>query len=137
MRSSVHPPATLECEQLRLPVMLLWLVGFGTILAVLAMLLRTACSRCQVLLPLTARPACTQPRLTARCAPCAVGACLPLPFNHHTTRATWLGSATTCSRAGACPAAVRDAVESTARDVRRGLNVDPMLCGVVVELEQR
>ena len=48
MRSSDHPPATLECEQLRLPVMLLWLVGFGTILAVLAMLLCTACSRCQV-----------------------------------------------------------------------------------------
>ena len=45
MRSSDHPPATLECEQLRLPVMLPWLVGFGTILAVLAMLLRTACSR--------------------------------------------------------------------------------------------
>ena len=57
--SSDHPPATLECEQLRLPVMLLWLVGFGTILAVLAMLLCTACSRCQVLLPPTARLACT------------------------------------------------------------------------------
>ena len=103
MRSSDHPPATLQCEQLRLPVMLRWLVGFGTILPVLAMLILHTASRCQVLFPLTARPACTQPRLTARCAPCAVGACLPLPFNHHTTRATWLGSATTCSRAGACP----------------------------------
>ena len=103
LRSSDHPPATLQCEQLRLPVMLRWLVGFGTILSVLAMLILHTASRCQVLFPLTARPACTQPRLTARCAPCAVGACLPLPFNHHTTRATWLGSATTCSRAGACP----------------------------------
>ena len=103
VRSSVHPPATLECEQRRRPVMLLWLEGFSTILAALAMLLLRPASRCQVLLPLTARPACTQPRLTTRCAPCAVGACLPLPFNHHTTRATWLGSATTCSRAGACP----------------------------------
>ena len=103
VRSSVHPPATLECEQRRRPVMLLWLEGFSTILAALAMLLLRPASRCQVLLPLTARPACTQPSLTAGCAPCAVGACLPLPFNHHTTRATWLGSATTCSRAGACP----------------------------------
>ena len=103
VRSSVHPPATLECEQRRRPVMLLWLEGFSTILAALAMLLLRPASRCQVLLPLTARPACTQPSLTAGCAPCAVGACLPLPFNHHTIRATWLGSATTCSRAGACP----------------------------------
>ena len=78
MRSSVHPPATLECEQRRRPVMLLWLEGFSTILAALAMLLLRPASRCQVLLPLTARPACTQPSLTARCAPCAVGACLPL-----------------------------------------------------------
>ena len=39
MRSSDHPPVTLQCEQLRLPVMLLWLEGFSTILAVLAMLL--------------------------------------------------------------------------------------------------
>ena len=102
LRSSVHPPATLECEQRRRPVMLLWLEGFSTILAALAMLLLRPASRCQVLLPLTARPACTQPSLTAGCAPCAVGACQPLPFNHHTTRATWLGSATTCSRAAAC-----------------------------------
>ena len=102
VRSSVHPPATLECEQRRRPVMLLWLEGFSTILAALAMLLLRPASRCQVLLPLTARPACTQPSLTAGCAPCAVGACQPLPFNHHTTRATWLGSATTCSRAAAC-----------------------------------
>ena len=103
VRSSDHPTPTLEYEQLRLPVMLRWLVGFGTILPVLAMLILHTASRCQVVFPLTARPACTQPRLTARCAPCAVGACLPLPFNHHTTRTTWLGSATTCSRAGACP----------------------------------
>ena len=102
LRSSVHPPATLECEQRRRPVMLLWLEGFSTILAALAMLLLRPASRCQVLLPLTARPACTQPSLTAGCAPCAVGACQPLPFNHHTTRATRLGSATTCSRAAAC-----------------------------------
>ena len=102
LRSSDHPPAALECEQLRLPVMLLWLVGFGTILAVLAVLLRTACSRCQVLLPPTARLACTQNSLTAGCTPRAVGARLPLPFNHHTTPTTWLGSATTFSRAGAC-----------------------------------
>ena len=103
LRSSDHPPATVEYEQLRRPVMLLWLVGFVTILAVLAMLLCTACSRCQVLLPPTARLSCTQHSLTAGCAPCAVGARLPLPFNHHTTPTTWLGSATTCSRAAACP----------------------------------
>ena len=68
MRSSVHPPATLECEKLRRPVILLWLEGFSTILAALAMLLLRPASRCQVLLPLTARPTCTQPSLTAQAA---------------------------------------------------------------------
>ena len=101
LRSSDHPPAALECEQLRLPVMLLCLVGFGTILAVLAMLLRTACSRCQVLLTPTATHAHTQPSLTAGYAPRAAGACLTLPFNHLTKRAKWLDFATACSRAGA------------------------------------
>ena len=144
MRSSVHPPATLECEQRRRPVMLLWLEGFSTILAALAMLLLRPASRCQVLLPLTARPACTQPSLTAGCAPCAVGACQPLPFNHHTTRAMWLGSATTCSRAAAClvhhvhrgRAPCACSADSAVPEVRRVLNLDPMLCGVVVELDR-
>ena len=99
LRSSVHSPATLECEQPWLPVLLLWLVDFGTILAVLAVLLRTACSRFQVLLRPTARHARTQPSLTTRCAPCAAGARLTLPFNHLSIRAKWLGCATTCSRA--------------------------------------
>ena len=88
MRSSVHPTPTLEYEQLRLPVMLRWLVGFGTILSVLAMLILASASRWQVMLTLTAQPARTQHGLTARCAPCAAGACLPLPFNHHIVRAT-------------------------------------------------
>ena len=100
MRSSVHPPATLECEQRRRPVMLLWLEGFSTILAVLAMLLRTACSRCQVLLPPTARLACTQHSLTAGCAPCSAGARLEQPFIHLSMPAKWLDLATTCSKAG-------------------------------------
>ena len=81
LRSSDHPPAALECEQLRLPVMLLWLVAFGTILAVLAVLLRTACSRCQVLLPPTARLACTQHSLTPGCTPWVAGAHRTLRWN--------------------------------------------------------
>ena len=102
VRSSVHPTPTVQCEQLRLPVMLRWLVGFGTILSVLAMLILASASRWQVMLTLTAQPARTQHGLTARCAPCAAGACLTLPFNHHIVRATWLGSATTCIKAAVC-----------------------------------
>ena len=79
--SSVHLPATLQCEQLRRPAMLLWMEGFGTILAVLAVLLRTACSRCQVLLPPTARLACTQHSLTPGCTPWVAGAHRTLRWN--------------------------------------------------------
>ena len=71
-------------------------------LAVLGMLLLASASRWQVLLALTARPARTQHSLTAGCAPRAAGARLPLPFKYQTMRATWLGSARTCSRAEAC-----------------------------------
>ena len=70
MRSSDHPPATLQCEQLRLPVMLRWLVGFGTILPVLAMLILHTASRCQVLFPLTFVVA-SRPRSGA-CAGCGL-----------------------------------------------------------------
>ena len=120
-------------------------MGFGTILAVLAMLLCTACSRCQVLLPPTARLSCTQHSLTAGCAPCAVGARtrMPLPFNHHTTPTTWLGShgddvqqSSSLPRAPCAPCRVRNTAGSAAHDVRRWLNVDPVLCGVVVELDR-
>ena len=114
----------------------------GVIDFALAMLLLRPASRCQVLLPLTARPACTQPSLTAGCAPCAVGACLPLPFNHHTIRATWLGSATTCSRAGACP--VHHVHRGVCGTLPRappmmtggGSTSTPCCCGVVVELDR-
>ena len=65
------------------------------------MLLGAAATTNQAPLPLAARPARTQPSLTAACAPCAAGSRLALPFNHLSVRAKWLGFVMTCSRAGA------------------------------------
>ena len=140
MRSSVHPPATLECEQRRRPVMLLWLEGFSTILAALAMLLLRPASRCQVLLPLTAQPACTQPSLTAGCAPCAGRSLSATAFQppYDPCNVAWLGDDLQQSSSLPCaPCAPRRcacSADSAVPEVRRVLNLDPMLCGVVVEL---
>ena len=103
VRSSVHPTATLECEQLQQPAMPamaggLWHHPGGARDAAPSLCFAMAGAAC------AHRPSRshTQPRLTARCAPCAAGACLSLPLNHHIVRATWLGSATTCIGAAAC-----------------------------------
>ena len=59
---------------------------------------------------------------------------------HDPCDVAWLGDdvqqSRSVPRAPCAPRRVRDAAESAAHDDWRGFNVDPMLCGVVVELDR-
>ena len=59
---------------------------------------------------------------------------------HDPCDVAWLGDdvqqSRSVPRAPCAPRRVRDAAESAAHDDWRGVNVDPMLCGVVVELDR-
>ena len=79
------------------------LAGFGTIMAVLAMLLQLTPSTRQVLLPLTATSRTHRHRLTAQSAGAVAGTRVALPFNYHMIRIKWLDMARACCRAGASP----------------------------------
>ena len=119
------------------------LAGFGTIMAVLAMLLQLTPSTRQVLLPLTATSRTHRHRLTARSAGRVAGARLPLPFNYHMMRnyqVARLGSGMQESRSSPRAHAVRcraaPVLRSAVPEVRADVKVIPVCCGVVVELDR-